>query len=123
MTNKTYRFAAVAAVLLVLLVFASPVGAADITVPYDAEKTATQNGQIFFDTVMAADDGVTIIVPVGTYYLTDGQTSRITTDKTLAIIGENRDTTILQGEKYQDVHFTRGVHEKLYLWKRLGKHR
>ena len=56
MTNKTYRFAAVAAVLLALLVFATPVGATgDATPP---SGIAEMNGQ-YYSTLQYAVDNAT----------------------------------------------------------------
>ena len=101
-TKKTLQhIAAVAVVLLTLcLVFAAPVSADVITVSYDSMKSATDNGKTFHNAVKGAVTGDTIVLPEGEYYLTNGDTCRITTDKTLTIVGAGAGKTIITGERY-----------------------
>ena len=99
-TKKTLQYiAAVAVVLLTLcLVFVAPVSAEEVTVTVTDD--ATTNGNNFFNAVQNANDGDTIIVPAGEYTVRDGQTSRLTTDKSLIIVGAGIGNTIFIGEKY-----------------------
>lgn len=66
---------------------------------YDSTKSAVENGQILFDTVMAAEDGDIILLTAGDWRGTDGQTSRYTVNKDVTIIGLE-DGVVLSSDKY-----------------------
>lgn len=66
---------------------------------YDSTKSAVENGQILFDTVMAAADGDVIYLTAGDWCGTDGQTSRYTVNKDVTIIGME-DGVVLSSNKY-----------------------
>ena len=66
---------------------------------YDSTKSATENGQILFDTVMAAEDGDIILLTAGDWRGTDGQTSRYTVNKNISIIGL-KEGVVLSSDKY-----------------------
>ena len=77
------------------------------TVAFGATVDVTHNGDnaasgtALYNAVMAAADGATINVGAGTYYLTDGQTSRFDlSNKSVTIVGASEDQTILLGQKY-----------------------
>ena len=66
---------------------------------YDSTKSAVENGQILFDTVMAAEDGDIILLTAGDWRGTDGQTSRYTVNKDVTIIGLE-EGVVLSSDKY-----------------------
>lgn len=66
---------------------------------YDSTKSAVENGQILFDTVMAAEDGDIILLTAGDWRGTDGQTSRYTVNKDVTIIGFE-EGVVLSSDKY-----------------------
>ncbi|MBO5369020.1 hypothetical protein J6A32_10425, partial [Methanocorpusculum sp.] len=89
MTNKTYRFAAVAAVLLALLVFAAPVSAAEdgATEMVEGHVASLDNGTTTYYTSIknatnAAQNGDTVTIFSGTH------TEDISVNKAITVIGE-----------------------------------
>ena len=93
------KFFALVLALVMALSLTTVAFGATVDVTHNGDNAAS--GTALYNAVMAAADGDTINVGAGTYYLTNGQTSRFNlSNKSVTIVGAGVDQTILQGERY-----------------------
>ena len=93
------KFFSLVLALVMALSLTTVAWGADVTVTHTGDNAAS--GTALYNAVMAAADGDTINVGAGTYYLTNGQTSRFNlNNKSVTIVGAGEGMTILQGERY-----------------------